>query len=679
MLKRLLLSIAAFLIILILITWLLPLDRYLPSMFGSGRRVLIVYDEPSPNREAEDALDALMLRQLVGHFPARIVDLINTGDYKKGQAKKYDIVFYMGTKQYMPVPSYLVDDFFSRKTPTVWINSNLDKFHDRRSLDGYGFRLVEADDGHGTNRVLYKGKKLWKLDPATYPVEIINDKIAKVYAWAFNEKSEYEKTASILDPKVEFAGMDLKKDPEQKFSDLPDLPEAITYGIEPPLKPLPQQTPATTKNQMPWIINGGNFWYVASNPFSFHIEGGAYLAFCDVLHDIFNTKVKEDHPALVRIEDVHANGNMEKLIQAADYLYEKKIPFHFTLIPVYANPLTGEKRYISSDDRFKETIHGLIKRGGYPVLHGYTHQWDGETAVDYEFWSSPAPGGGPVSRNSEYASERIIKALTECYLSGIYPISWTTPHYAAGREDYIGIRSHFTTVLERRQPIERIGSDQFFPYVIYRDMYHQIIFPEDLGYVQPTAGRDPKAILKDAENTLVVRDGWGSFFYHSFLDLNLLKQIVEGLQKMDYHFVNLAEYNTKVRTLDHVTISGVGEVDMKMNGQYLHEFTLKKGGRVSDETFSFRPITGLVKKYATSHPSEVTVYHGSFTRPTVSFRTLGKFRPFLSGITSPVSIFLLMIGMVIMLAFLVLWIFLLVRKTVGEIKHTASDKKAARR
>lgn len=190
-----------------------------------------------------------------------------------------------------------------------------------------------------------------------------------------------------------------------------------------------------------------------------------------------------------------------------------------------------------------------------------------------------------------------------------------------------------------------------------------------LGYVQPTAGRDPKAILTDAKNTLVVRDGWGSFFFHTFLDIQLLKDIVEGLDELGYHFVSLADYNNKVRSHDTVTTSGVGEIELTLHGQYLHEFILKSNGKMADETYSFRPITGKVQKYASTHPGEIAVFHGVYQAPPVSLTSLTKFRPFVSGITSPISLFLLLVGMMIMLTFLAVWVFLLVRKAAAEIRH----------
>ena len=479
MLKRLLLSVAAFALILLLFAWLLPLDMYFPAMFGSGYTVLVLFDEPNPNRADLDRLDALMLRQLIGHFKTYKIELVSTGEYQKGHAKKFDIVFYVGTKPEMPLPTFLLTDLYTRKKTTVWLGANLDKLAARHSLEGFGFRLADSSDEHGTNRVEYKDRSLWKLDLSTYAVDIINGEVAQVLAWAKMEREAPNRDVTPHDPKVKYAGMAVEQD-TVLHSELPPIPDNLNFDL--PVLPVaqPSKIYSGADARLPWIVKSKWFWYISSNPFSHHIEGGAYLAFCDVLHEIFRTKVSENHPALVRIEDVHANSDMKGHIAAADYLHSKKIPFHFTLVPVYTNPATGVFKYLSSEPEYLATVRGMIQRGGIPILHGYTHQWDGETAVDYEFWSSPDPGGRPVGSDMKYASEQVIKALSECYLADVFPLSWTTPHYAAGQVDYAAFKNFFTTVLERRQPIDRIGSDQFFPYMIYKDMHNQIIFPEDL-------------------------------------------------------------------------------------------------------------------------------------------------------------------------------------------------------
>jgi hypothetical protein len=541
----------------------------------------------------------------------------------------------------------------------------------RHNLESFGLRLVDDSDAHATNRVEYKGKALWKLDTRTYAVDVVNQSKNQTIAWAVGLPGAKPPSGqtTTYGPEVEFAGKAQPPKPPTAAEALPPVDEKLNFGVEPLPPPAPSANPpeVSAPTRLPWIVRSQRFWYVASNPFSYAVEGSAYLAFCDALHDMLRSGVKEEtHPALVRLEDVHALRDSADLVLAADYLKGKGIPFVFTLVPAYENPATKIHSYLSTSPEFLATVRALVARGGVPILHGYTHQRSGETAVDFEFWDATADQ--PLSTGTEFAAERVVRGLSECFLAEIYPVAWTTPHYAASQLDYDAVRGYFTTAVERRQPIDRLGSDQFFPYPIYRDMHQQIILPENLGYVQPEAGRNPTAILQDAENGLVVRDGWASFFYHSFLDPNLLKAVVEGLQRQGYKFVDLRDFNNKVRTDDTVAVTGAGEVRLALKGQYLNSFTLDPQGRKEGETFSFRPVTGNIALFASTHEGETQVYQGVRATPPFTMANLGKFRPTVSGLTSPVAIFLLFVGLAILIVFLVIWIFLLTRKAANEFR-----------
>jgi len=672
--RRLVLPLAGFFLAVLIALWLLPLK----GLLQGGQTALIIYDEPNPKHADLDRLDALMLRQLLGHFDLAAIDMVSTGDYKANQVKKYDVVFYVGTKEDLAPPTYLIDDLFFRKGTLVWIGANLQSMDKRHKLSSYGLQLVDEADTHATNRVEYKGKSLWKLDTRTYQVDVVGQR-DKVFAWAKGVPGAPLPSgqALVAGPEVTYAGMERKpENAAAESSPLPPLDEKLMLGAPPPPAPAATPEPAprvAAETRLPWIVQGGRFWYVASDPFSYAVEGGAYLAFCDVLHDIMKSGVKEaKHPGFVRLEDVHALRNSADLIAAADYLHSRHIPFGFTLIPVYVNPATKQTVYLSNSPEFIKTIHGLVARGGTPIVHGYTHQSTGETAVDYEFWD--VHGDRPLASNTEFAAERVVRALSECFLADVYPVAWTTPHYAAGQIDFEAIRGYFTTVMERRQPIDRLGTDQFFPYIIKRDMHQQIILPENLGYVQPAVGRDPKAILQDADNSLVVRDGWGSFFFHTFLDLKLLQEIVDGMDKLGYTWVSLTELNNKARTDDTVALTGSGEVKLTLKSQYLDTFTLDEGGEKQSETFSFRPVTGNVDLFASAHKGEVQVYQGVYAAPPLTFANLRKFRPTISGVTSPVAIFLLFVGLAILFVFLTIWIFLLTRKAGNEFRNVLRSR-----
>ena len=76
---------------------------------------------------------------------------------------------------------------------------------------------------------------------------------------------------------------------------------------------------------------------------------------------------------------------------------------------------------------------------------------------------------------------------------------------------------------------------QMFPYTV-RDVYGTAVIPEDLDYVH-SDGSNITDMLNQARENLVVRDGVASFFYHPFLSVAQLQQVVDGVRALGYTFV----------------------------------------------------------------------------------------------------------------------------------------------
>ncbi|MCC6157146.1 MAG: DUF2334 domain-containing protein [Deltaproteobacteria bacterium] len=691
------------LIIGVLFVTMNQFEEKAPDFGPRGDLVLVIHDVVSPGAPAADQLvSAHSIVQLLGHFPVS-TRLVSTGDYEKGMLSEAAYGIYVGTKTDQPLPTYLLDDIFQSTRPFLWIGANLERLQARHNLDNFGIRAVEGGDAFATNVVYYKNQPLAKIDLRTFKVDVTRSQAAQVLA-----EAKY-----VSDPpKPAQAGLDIEPGtparlpsmvadevlpvglPPLPSVDVPPMPAPRTAGetamdiesktiagVSPPavsavtgdgLPVPPSATPPAVS--LPWIVRAQNFWFVASDPIAYHIEGGAYLAFADVLYDFFGEKSGEEHFAFVRIEDVHPKRELDTLRKAADLLAERDVPFAFTLVPVYKNGENGEPIYLSEAPEFLKTVRYLISKGGVPILHGFTHQHTAESAVDFEFWEGET-GGHPIAQDKTFASQRIEQALNECFVNEIYPLAWTTPHYAAGHADYDAFADYFTTVVERRMPVEAYGSDQFFPYLIQSDMHKQIIIPESLGYVNPGVGRDAAALLRDADAMKVVRDGWASFFFHTFLDLNLLTQIVDGLKERDFRFVSLTEFNNKVTTRDRVVVSGVSEVQLTLDSQYRNERTYNDRGELLDENFSFGTVKGNVTSLVTLRPDEFQVIQGVYRRPPVTVTTLNLFRPTISGISNPVAIVLLFIGMITLVLFLGIWIFLVTRRTVAGAKRMAAVRR----
>ena len=59
--------------------------------------------------------------------------------------------------------------------------------------------------------------------------------------------------------------------------------------------------------------------------------------------------------------------------------------------------------------------------------------------------------------------------------------------------------------------------------------------PERLALVQ---GRETADLIQAVRANLVVRDGFASFYFHPFLDLDLLERTVEGIEAAGDTFVD---------------------------------------------------------------------------------------------------------------------------------------------
>ncbi len=216
------------------------------------------------------------------------------------------------------------------------------------------------------------------------------------------------------------------------------------------------------------------------------------------------------------------------------------------------------------------------------MLHGYTHQYrdlpnpyTGASGDDYEFFRVTFDAHGalaeyePVPEDSfKWARSRVNAARRELKESGLAAAAWETPHYAASAIDSLVFGATFPLTTHRvlyfdgsanvmgtpihgksRRGMFDSGSrlaGQFFPYVIQNDIYGQKIVPENLGNIDPTLTSDgvptrlPADMIRIARKNKVVRDGWASGFYHAFLDLALLRELVQGIKAEGYTYVPLA-------------------------------------------------------------------------------------------------------------------------------------------
>ncbi len=467
--------------------------------------VLILYDTQGPE------LPRLFLTNLLGHFN-KTQTTLPVSEFNKALIEQYDTVFYFGTQYNQTLPVEFLNFVLTTSHTVVWFKYNLWQLDTIKSSlsERYGFHFLKLDHS-GFNTVRYKDTLLTK-NPL--------DKELGIISITRPEKTQILATAE---------------------------------------KP-------GTQDSIPYIIRSSNFWYVADIPFSYIDEDDRYLAFADVLYDILKIQSTPKKRALIRLEDITPNYNLALLKTFSDYLAQEHIPFSISLIPYYKDPLNIYPQIstdlpITAAPIFVETLKQMLNQGGELILHGYTHQFDaqanpylGISGADFEFMRVTID---PISFEQtkmetleedslSWVTERIALAEGLLQQTGLHAPYWETPHYVASATDHQFFAQHFHANSGRIEYYDENAhhANQFFPYVIYKDSYGQIIIPENLGCYSPTPWynhpkRDLTDLLNTARKNLVVRDAWASFYYHPYLGLEPLKTLIQGLKELGYEFVSI--------------------------------------------------------------------------------------------------------------------------------------------
>lgn len=519
---------------------------------GLPKRVLVVFEgNDIPDSPARG--EARQMAQLLGHFNTATT-IRAVSDYKAGELENFDFTFFFGfSKRYDP-PDRILRDLFTTSKHAVWLNTGFDYFCRSFPVKGrFGFTFTAFDTSSQFTIVKARGLSFPKGEPNCNIVKITNSAQCEVLATAVSLK----------------------------------------------------------RQEVPYIIRSGNFMYIADSPFSEVTEADRYILFADLLHDILGEDHPVSHTALIRIEDVSPLEDPAELRDVADVLSDLNVPFLVSIIPFYVEPEAGIRVSMSEKPDFVDALHYMAEHGATIVMHGVTHQYRGQTGTDYEFWDEGADK--PIRNDSkEYVERKITAGIEECLKNGIYPLLWETPHYGASTLDYSVISTFFSSVIEQRLAIDRLDYGQYFPYVIEHDLYGERIYPENLGYVPLSDSieqeRDAvKKIVKAAELNLAVRDGYATAFFHPFLPLSLLKELVTSIQELGYTFADLRWDKHLVHTKNKVILTGESDISLVLEDQYLREIYIDDRGMVVRREISSDRIKGKIEKHIAVDPRWIYV------------------------------------------------------------------------
>lgn len=479
---------------------------------AAGAETLILYDD-SPLGE----LYATQTANLASHFGDWTAKPV--GDYADGEVTDYSAVIYLGSTYDEPLPEPFLDDVLAGTTEVMWVRDNLWQLaeHSPSFTDDYGFTWGAYDHR---------------------PVDEVR----------------YQDTSLTRDTANEAALGTLQvADPERV--------ETLATAV------------AEDGSTLPWATKAGNITYLSELPYLYVSPDDRYLAFTDLLYDLLAPETEERHRALLRLEDVGPQADPARLREIGDYLAEQQVPFSVAVYPVYVDPHgeqnNGEPRTVRLQDRPEvvAALRHLVDSGGTLVMHGYTHQYEdaanpyhGISGDDFEFYRAHVDEqdhvqlDGPAADDSpEWTAERLDAAYAEFDAAGLpRPPVFEFPHYAAGPNAYDEVAQRFTARYDRGMYFPGVlgggevdharGVGQFVPYLV-RDVYDSVVVPENLGEVTKNdsnqhAARSPADLLDSAERNLVVRDGTASFFYHPFLGVEDLRELVDGLKDQGYDFTS---------------------------------------------------------------------------------------------------------------------------------------------
>ena len=542
-------------------------------LLGTGgllaRGALILYDgEPG---KSDAFLSARFTQCLLGHFNLDRVRLQAFAACPPAEAAAADFLFAICEEGRTPLPPALLEALVARRGPLVWINLQLDEL--LGMVPGRFPLRAGAEVSARHWRVAYNGYRFDKEDKELQAL-IPGKSGCRVLAWAEDESGR----------------------------------------------------------RLPYAVHGSNLWAIADSPFAYAREGGRWLVFSDLLHDMLGQDHEPARRVLLRIEDVTPQSDPAAIRRIADFLAGEGVPFQVSLVPIYRDPSAQEEEFLSENPELVAALRYAVGRGAAIVMHGVTHQYRGASTDDYEFWDVIANSPIPAA-SDDWLERRVEQGLSECCRNGLYPLAWETPHYAAGQRDYRIIGRFFDTFFDRPMVADVADSQMLAPYVFRLPELGVQVVPENLGYIsQQNRARDSFAMLRSLDNMGAVRDALAAFFFHPFLPLTDLQRLVREIQSRGWTFASLRDFRCSVRGEGRWITSAGGAGRVVLLNQYLHEVTLDKRGRVRSETVSPRRLSGSIPRRVKLAPGELYVMEAANLLPPVKTGWWRRLRAWVAGL-----------------------------------------------
>lgn len=519
---------------------------------ADSRSALILYD--GPVAAGDGVIAARQAANLLDHFgyTATLEPVLR---YSAGQADHYGVVFVFGMANKTAVPAALLGDLARRDQTTCWVNQYLDQLTTNAAVTArLGFAVGEYDDDTGYNIVTYRTVALPKTDPELNRVSILDSNKVQVLATAGSED-----------------------------------------------------------DSAPFVIRSGRFWYFTGPIFSYTVESDQSLVFADLLHDILGVDHATERRALVRVEDVSADSDPDDLRRVADLLAARHVPFQIALIPVFRDPGNHIELTLTDRPEVVEALHYMVARGGTIIMHGVTHQLHGVSGDDFEFWdrlTSRTTADGSLAA----LRPKLERGFEECFRAGLFPVVFETPHYAASQEHYRSLATVFSHCYDRRMVTDSELTQQSFPY-LSTDITGQRIIPENLGYIEAEKP-DATQIIDAAHRLLVVRDPIASVFFHPFMPVRYLEEVLTALARDGYQFVSIKDFGPSAALGEYAVTTAARSLTLTPHRPFLRTISVDDHGQASETVqpvSSGKPVTLQLQPPAGGLVAVETVTHAPVT------------------------------------------------------------------
>ncbi|MFD2043764.1 DUF2334 domain-containing protein [Ornithinibacillus salinisoli] len=343
----------------------------------------------------------------------------------------------------------------------------------------------------------------------------------------------------------------------------------------------------------PVIIQDGQTSYIALN----NLFSQEKYAITHAMYDLFQLEKPKTHPAYIRLEDISPVSDPELVLEAGSYLLDKGIPVYLAMIPVYVNSNTGEKITLEKKPKLRKALDELVRRGAYVISHGYTHSYRyAETGEGFEFWDAelnqpittlnPEEIPEKIKMEDQFASKgeynqyvnNLQKIETEYVQTKLQdsihsltkleytPVAFEAPHYTMSSNGYNVVSTYFSALFGQMQVSDKNWEVMINPLFISKPsiLNGMTLYPETIGFVDDNLD-DPIAEMEQSiSNVVQVPGAVIGGFYHPYLGVDYLKEMVALLEKVpNLEWIELRNEKHFVKTdLVHIVLPGNGEVQV---------------------------------------------------------------------------------------------------------------------